>query len=107
MDCLWLTLADPDPAINGQLIYSKGLIEAVHGAGANLSIIGLSRPQEAPPRCNQAGLTWHLTALRTTSRLQRLLSSKPDVALRSYSQEAAGVLARSLAERDWDAVVID
>ena len=28
MQCLWLTLADPDPATNGQLIYSKGLIEA-------------------------------------------------------------------------------
>src|SRR5579872_2124967 len=24
MKCLWITLADPDPAVNGQLIYSKG-----------------------------------------------------------------------------------
>lgn len=28
MDRLWLALADPDPATNGRLIYSKGLIEA-------------------------------------------------------------------------------
>ena len=43
MHCLWLTLADPDPATNGQLIYSKGLIEAARDAGATLRVIGLAR----------------------------------------------------------------
>jgi glycosyltransferase involved in cell wall biosynthesis len=107
MDCLWLTLADPKPAINGQLIYSKGLIESAHRAGASLCIIGLSRPQESAPRRDQGGLVWRLTAIRKRSRRQRLLSDKPEIALRSCSQEALGVLARSLAERDWDAVVFD
>ncbi len=107
MHCLWLTLADPYPAINGQLIYSKGLIEAAHEAGADLCIIGLSRPAESPPRGDQDGLVWRLTEIRKLSRRQRLLSGKPEVALRSYSQEAVDVLVRSLAERDWDAVVVD
>jgi len=107
MDCLWLTLADPDPAINGQLIYSRGLIETVHQAGANLCIVGLSTPQESPPRRDESGLLWRLTTLKKTSRLQRLMAGKPEIAMRSYSQEAAAVLARSLAERDWDAVVFD
>jgi glycosyltransferase involved in cell wall biosynthesis len=107
MDCLWLTLADPEPAINGQLIYSKGLIEAAHCAGASLCIIGLSRPQESAPRRDQSGLVWRLTAIRKRSRRQRLLSGNPEIALRSYSQEALGVLARTLAERHWDAVVLD
>jgi glycosyltransferase involved in cell wall biosynthesis len=107
MDCLWLTLADPDPAINGQLIYSKGLIESAHQAGARLCIIGLSRPGESVPRQDQPGLIWRLTAIRKTSRHQRLLSAKPDVAMRAYSPEADDVLARSLAEREWDAVVLD
>lgn len=107
MDCLWLTLADPEPAINGQLIYSQGLIEAVHRAGASLCIIGLSRPQESPPRRDQSGLVWRLTSIKKRSRRQRLLSAKPEIALRSYSQEALGVLGRSLAERDWNAVVLD
>jgi glycosyltransferase involved in cell wall biosynthesis len=107
MDCLWLTLADPEPAINGQLIYSKGLIESGHRAGANLCVVGLSRPQESAPRHDQSGLVWRLTAIRKRSRRQRLMSDKPEIAMRSYSQEALGVLARSLAERDWDAVVFD
>lgn len=107
MDCLWLTLADPDPAINGQLLYSKGLIEAVHQAGASLCIIGRTRPNESPLRQDQRSLVWRLTAPRKASRLERLVSSKPELALRSYSQDAARVLARSLAEREWDAVVFD
>ena len=107
MNCLWLTLADPEPAINGQLIYSQGLIESAHHAGASLCIVGLSRPQESAPRRDQSGLVWRLTAIRKRSRRQRLLSAKPEIALRSYSQEARGVIAQSLAERDWDAVVFD
>ena len=50
MHCLWLTLADPDPATNGQLIYSKGLIEAARDAGATLRVIGLARPREPTDR---------------------------------------------------------
>ena len=107
MDCLWLTLADPDPAINGQLLYSKGLIESMHQAGAGLCVMGRLRPNESSPRRDQRGLVWRLTAARKTSRLERLLSRKPELALRSYSQDAERVLARTLVEREWDAVVFD
>jgi hypothetical protein len=54
MRLLWLTLADPDPPTNGQLIYSKGLILSAVAAGAELNVIGLSRdekgwqPEDAP-----------------------------------------------------------
>src|SRR6185503_4527608 len=61
LNLLWLTLADPDPATNGQLVYSKGLVEAVHGAGARLQVIGLARP-ESPVRADVAGLHWSLHA---------------------------------------------
>ena len=107
MNCLWLTLADPEPAINGQLIYSQGLIESAHRAGIRLCVIGLSRPQESAPRRDEEGLVWRLTTLRKTSRRQRLLSGKPEIAMRSYSQQAVDVLTRSLAECEWDAVVFD
>jgi hypothetical protein len=40
MQCLWLTLADSEPATNGQLIYSKGLIKTACNAGASLMVIG-------------------------------------------------------------------
>ncbi len=107
MDCLWITLADPEPAINGQLIYSKGLIESTHQAGASLCIIGLSRPRESAPRRDQSGLVWRFSAIRRTSRLRRLLAHKPEIAQRGYSREALGLLAQALAERDWSAIVFD
>ena len=47
MQCLWLTLADPEPATNGQLIYSKGLVEALSRTGASLRVIGLARPEHS------------------------------------------------------------
>jgi glycosyltransferase involved in cell wall biosynthesis len=107
MDCLWLTLADPEPAINGQLIYSKGLIESVHRVGAALCVLGLSRPGEATPRRDEGGLVWRLSDIKRISRRQRLLSDKPEVALRSYSQQAFVQLAQALGERDWNAIVFD
>jgi glycosyltransferase involved in cell wall biosynthesis len=107
MDCLWLTLADPEPAINGQLIYSKGLIESVHHAGAALCVLGLSRPDESAPRRDESGLVWRLSEIKRTSRRQRLLSDKPEAALRSYSQQALGQLTQALTERDWGAIVFD
>ena len=108
MDCLWLTLADPEPAINGQLIYSKGLIEAAHQAGASLCIVGLVTTAgiPAPPRPKR-------------SRLAADGDAK-DVAPAAAAVEQAGDRARavihrklftcsreSLAEHDWDAVVFD
>ncbi len=107
MDCLWLTLADPEPAINGQLIYSKGLIESVHRAGAALCVLGLSRLQESAPRRDESGLVWRLSEIKRTSRRQRLLSDKPEAALRSYSQQALGQLTQALTERNWGAIVFD
>src|SRR5260370_9129346 len=107
MDCLWLTLADPEPAINGQLIYSKGLIEAVQHAGAALCVLGLSRPQETAPRRDESGLVWRLWEIQRTSRRRRLLSDKPETALRGYSQQALAQLAQALSERDCGAIAFD
>src|SRR5260221_6953059 len=107
MDSFCLTLADPVPAINGQLIYSKGLIEAVHYAGAALCVIGLSRVKETPPRRDESRLVWRLSEIKKTSRWQRLMSNKPEVALRSCSQQARGLLTQALSERDWGAIVFD
>ncbi len=45
MRCLWLTLADPCPAHNGQYVYSGGLIESLAATGAELLVLGLKRPE--------------------------------------------------------------
>ncbi len=107
MRCLWLTLADPEPATNGQLIYSRGLIEATRRGGADLCVVGLVRPEKAMVPSDASGLAWRLVDERRQSRRQRLLRSLPDVALRGCSPEMDRVLARTLSERDWDAIVFD
>src|SRR5260370_42352383 len=67
MQCLWLTLADPEPATNGQLIYSKGLIEAACRAGASLTGTGLARPENPRASVDPRGIAWRLADQRRKS----------------------------------------
>ena len=106
MQCLWLTLADPEPATNGQLIYSKGLIEAACQAGASLTVIGLARPENPRASVDPHGIDWRLVGERRKSVGRRLLSRDPNVAQRG-SPEMRRMLEHALAERSWDAVVFD
>jgi polysaccharide biosynthesis protein PslH len=106
MQCLWLTLADPEPAINGQLIYSKGLIDAACRAGASLTVIGLVRPENPRASVDPRGIDWRLADERRKSAGRRLLSRDPMVTQRG-SPEMAHMLEHALAERSWDAVVFD
>ena len=106
MNCLWLTLADPEPASNGQLLYSKGLIEAAARSGLALTVLGLARPEH--PRCgvDPLGIDWCLAQEMPRASWQRLLSPYPSITQRR-SPDLQGLLARALAERAWDAIVFD
>jgi hypothetical protein len=107
MDCLWITLADPEPATNGQLIYSQGLIEAARGAGASLCVIGLRRHEKPDLPANQPGLEWRLGEERRVPAWQRALRTMPEVAQRGISQAMSRTLTAALAGRAWDAIVFD
>lgn len=107
MHCLWLTLADPDPATNGQLIYSKGLIEAARDAGATLRVIGLARRESPRTVCNLLAIDWRLADEQVQSPWRRLLSSVPGVAHRGNAPNMKRLLDQALAERTWDAIVFD
>lgn len=107
MHCLWLTLADPDPATNGQLIYSKGLIEAARDAGATLRVIGLARRENPRTVCNLLGIDWRLADEEVQSSWRRLLSPVPVVAHRGNAPNMKRLLDQALAERSWDAIVFD
>ena len=107
MKCLWITLADPEPAVTGQLIYSQGLIHAAQIAGADLCVLGLSRPERREPPKNGPHVAWRLVAESPRSRLRRLLTPLPRVAQRGDSWPMHQALRLLLAERDWDAVVLD
>jgi hypothetical protein len=100
MDCLWLTLAYVDPPTNGQLIYTKGLMDSAARAGLRLTPWAM-RPSLNPP----PGLQ-HVP-LQPRSRWQRALSVEPTVAAYGHSLAAARALGGCLASRKFDAVVFD
>src|SRR6478672_5614716 len=105
MQWLWITLAHPDPATNGQLIYSKGLIEAVHGAGVRLRAVGLARDGGAADCSTPGGVQWHLANERPASRWQRLAGHLPGLAQKGLP--LVPELGRALGARAWDAIVFD
>ncbi|MBS0223006.1 MAG: glycosyltransferase [Proteobacteria bacterium] len=105
MNCLWITLADPDPATNGQLIYSEGLIRAVHAAGLSLCVLGLSRAEKSTKPTDSRGLAWRLVKEEKLPRWRRLLHGKPEVAIRGVSMMQT--LGRALEAGTWDVIVFD
>lgn len=107
MRCLWITLADPEPATNGQLIYSRGLTGSVRNAGGSLCIVGLARVEKSALPRDEPGLEWRLIGERPQSRREKLLQRLPTVAMRGVSPEMDRLLGRTLRERDWDAIVFD
>ena len=107
MDCLWITLADPDPATNGQLIYSEGLIGAARNAGAALCVVGLARTEKPDLPADQPGLAWRLGEEARRPRWRRALRTLPEAAQRGISRSMDRVLAAAFAERAWDAIVFD
>src|SRR6185312_13873963 len=107
MNWLWVTLADPDPATNGQLIYSEGLIRAARDAGASLCVVGLSRREKLDRPLDAVGLAWQLGEERSWPRWRRTLRSLPEVAQRGVSASMSRALARALAARPWEAIVFD
>lgn len=107
MDCLWLTLADPDPPENGQFLYSGGLIRAVAKAGLDLTVLGICQTGGSRSSRKEGRVTWHIADDPTRSRLARLLSPTPAIALRSCVPALRRALACRLAEGRWGAVVFD
>lgn len=105
MQCLWLTLADPEPRTNGQFIYSGGLIDALDTCGVRITVLGLSRGYASRTE-SQMQTTWLLATDRPRSRLSGLTSFWPQVSMRSRTAEMRRNLAACLG-RTWDVVVFD
>jgi glycosyltransferase involved in cell wall biosynthesis len=108
MRCLWLTLADPDPPLDGLFVYSGGLIRAFAGAGAEVVALGLRRP-ESVKRDNERehGVVWRLAAHEPLSHWASLASSLPHMANRCCTAGMTDLLQSLLGEGAWDAIVFD
>jgi hypothetical protein len=108
MRCLWLTLADPEPKINGQLIYSGGLIQAMAACGAELLVIGLDRHGEKDdPPSTSHNIRWQLHRRHRTHAWRRLVSPLPNLALYGASSAGRRAVGQALEHEFWDAVVFD
>lgn len=104
---LWLTLCDPDPQNNGQFIYSGGLIRAVANAGAELTVLGLSRRPGRSHGRREPNIDWHLAEDRPANRWMRGASRLPPFALRTRVPAMSAALAVHLLTGRWDAIVLD
>jgi len=108
MRCLWVTLADPTPAYNGQYLYSGGLIDAIAEAGADVVVVGLAR-EDSPRRdgARDGRLLWRLGDDKPLSHRASLTSRLPNMAKRCTTPAMRRVLDDVLAGNDFDTVVFD
>lgn len=108
MKCLWLTLADPDPPMNGQFLYSSGLIRAAAAAGMELDVVGFSLPGGSHRDGDQTGgISWHLAPHRPRSRWSGLISYLPGIVDRTQTRYLRGLVGDMLEQQQWDAIVVD
>lgn len=105
--CLWLTLADPEPRYNGQFLYSGGLIDAIAQTGAEVEVLGLSRPDSPGPEGRDPQIAWYLVQQRPLSHWGSLKSPLPHIAYRCRTTEMRRILDDLLAKDNWDGVVFD
>ena len=114
MRCLWITLADPDPPRNGQFLYSRVLIDGVRSAGADIHVVGLSRPRGMHRNGQYAeGVHWWLAEHQwsadhqASSRWVSLLSELPQIAAQTKTPAMRRLIAERLRDGPWDVVVFD
>jgi glycosyltransferase involved in cell wall biosynthesis len=107
MRCLWLTLIDPEPRHNGQLVYSGGLIGGAAEAGMETHVVGLGRQSRPRPLGSGSdNKVWWLADGQLRSRLISLASPLPHMASRAKSPKLHRLLRDRLNE-EWDAIVFD
>ena len=108
MNLLWLTLADPEPATNGQFIYSRGLIQGAVAAGAAVHVVALERPGpqrgDHPP---SPRLSWAFAEHRPRTPCRGRLSRLPYMVSRVMTREMRSLVQAALDRASWDAVVFD
>src|SRR3954469_11390208 len=110
MRCLWLTLADPDPATNGQFLYSGALIQALASAGAELDVVGLLRPGGGRRHGEGEGnIRWGRGEDGRVPGWAAALSALPYMTRRTRTREMRCVISDLMASIDdpWDVVVFD
>lgn len=108
MRCLWLTLADPDPPLNGQSVYSGGLIRSCARSGAEMDVLGLCSPCGLARRDEERdGIRWHMPDGEELPRWSSLATKFPHMANRCRTPRMRAMLNKLLDGSKWDAIVFD
>ncbi len=101
-------MAVPDPANNGQFLYSKGLVEAAAAAAIDLDIIAHERAEGCHEPTQPAGSHWWIAHDRQRTRWESAASVMPHLANRANTPAMRRLLAERLRCRGhWDAIVFD
>jgi len=108
MRCLWLTLADPEPQLNGQYMYSGGLLGAFVRAGAEVEVLGLQRPESGRHNGDyDDSVRWWLMEHRPQSKWTSVASSLPRIVHRCMTPGIRHRLDELLASGGWDGILFD
>jgi len=104
MNLLWLCRWDPRNPTDGQLLYSKGLLDGVIAAGARVTVF--TCPHRATPSPRDSALDVRLFRPPAVWRGWSLLSPLQNDAFLQRSREMADAI-RNAVTADVDAVVFD
>jgi glycosyltransferase involved in cell wall biosynthesis len=108
MQCLWLTREFPDPPNRGDLVYTYHLVRSLAAAGAELTVLCLDRPEAVAARtAPDAPIEWRRLPRRHVRRVWSLATALPSDSYRTATVDFRRELERLLAERRWDAVILD
>jgi glycosyltransferase involved in cell wall biosynthesis len=108
MRCLWLTLADPEPQLNGQYMYSGGLLGAFARAGAEVEVLGLQRPESGRRNGDyDDSIRWWLMEHGPQSAWYSLASTMPHIVHRCMTPAMRRQLEELLDPGRWDGIVFD
>lgn len=105
---LWLTKIYPYPALSGDAIYSRHLIEGCARLGAQIHVLchpGLGGDHPGPPHISS--LSFQVLDSQQVGTVAGLLSVAPYHSARFAGRDRARATLVALNRQDWDCVVFD
>ena len=107
--CLWLTRLVPyPPCYGGDFIYSAHLIEVLAAAGAQVTVLCHANGGRPPAvSCRRPVIEWLVVSSAARPAWLSLTGLRPSIAHRFSCAATQRQLDELLADRSWDAVLID
>jgi hypothetical protein len=110
MRILWLTYQIPYPANSGELLYTRGLVESLAAAGAEVHALAVGPPlafgtRVEPPPIGR--LSWQAVEGPLRPRWQSLWRSLPSGSFRLATRALGSRVKEHLHRGGWSALVID